>query len=88
MFKIGDKIEDGLTDPRYSLNTPSLRLRNFFSMRDFGTEFKIRFVGTMDISSYTKSEQPRVAGKRDLRKTATLLWHIYYIIPASQASKF
>ena len=42
---------------------PSLRLRNLFSMRNFDTEFEISFVGTMNISSYTKSEQPRVAEK-------------------------
>ena len=38
-------------------------LCNFFPKRNFDTGFQIIFVGTMDISSYTNSGQPRVAGK-------------------------
>ena len=45
--------------PRYSLKTPSLRLSNFFSKRNFETGSEISFVGRIDISSNTKSEQPR-----------------------------
>ena len=68
MFKIRGKIEDGLrkTDvenTRYSLKTKSLILRNFFPKRIFDTGFEIKFVGTMNKSSYTQSEQLRVAGK-------------------------
>ena len=57
---------DGRTDVEkgfYSLKTPSLRFCNFFSKRNFDTGFEISFVGTLDISSYTKSEPLRVAGK-------------------------
>ena len=64
---------DFLTDvenPRYSLKTPCLRLRvfskngkNFFSIRNFDTEFEISFVSTMDISTYTQSDQARIAEK-------------------------
>ena len=42
---------------------PSLRLRNLFSKRNFDTEFEISFVGTINISSHTQSEQLRVAAK-------------------------
>ena len=34
-----------------------------FSKRNIDTGFEISFVGTVDISTYTQSEQPRVAGK-------------------------
>ena len=34
-----------------------------FSKRNFNTEFEINSVGILDISPYTKSEQPRLAGK-------------------------
>ena len=68
-------VKDSQTDvenTRYSLKTPNLRLNNFLSKRNFDTGFEISFVGTMDISLYTKSEQPKVERKylRDLRKTA------------------
>ena len=66
VFKIrGNLMKELLSDrenPRYSLKTPSLKLCNFFSKRNFDTGFEISFVGTMDISSYTQYEQPRVAG--------------------------
>ena len=57
--KIGGKLEmDDLTDvenPHFSLKTPSLRLGNFFSKRNFDTGFEISFVGTMDISSLIRN---------------------------------
>ena len=34
-----------------------------FSKTKFNSWFGISFVGTMDISSYTQSERPRIAGK-------------------------
>ena len=42
-----------------------LRLRNFYSKRNLDTEFEVSLVGTMDkdISWYTQSELPMVAGK-------------------------
>ena len=42
-----------------------------FAKRNFNRGFELSFVGTMEISPDTKSEQPRVAGK------ATLLNKIY-----------
>ena len=64
MFKIRGKIgyNDRLTDvenPRYNLKTPSLRLRNFFSKKNFDTGFEISSVGTPEISPYTKFHQYR-----------------------------
>ena len=44
------------------LNIPISNRQNFFSKRNFDTGFKICPVGILDIS-YTKSEQPRTAGK-------------------------
>ena len=64
--KLGGKLTEGRTDKKnqhHSLKTPSLRLRNFFSKRNFDTGLEISFVGTMDISSYTQSEQPTAAEK-------------------------
>ena len=48
--KLGmDRLTD-VENQRYILQTPSLRLHNFFSKRNFDTGFEISFVGTMDIS--------------------------------------
>ena len=55
-----------LTDvekPRYTQKWPCLRLRNFISKRNFDTGFEISSVGIPEISPYTKSEQPSIAGK-------------------------
>ena len=41
-----------------------MRLGNFFSKVNFDPGFAISPVGILDISPYTKSEQPRVAEKR------------------------
>ena len=68
-----------MENPRYSLKTSSLRLHNFFSKRNFETEFEISFVGTMDISSYTQSEQPRVAGKHSTRLAKNAMAAVTYI---------
>ena len=67
-FKNRGKIRERnwLTDvekPRYTRKWLSLRLRNFFSKRNFDTGFEISSVGIPEISPYTKSEQPRVAEK-------------------------
>ena len=70
MFKIRGKFGNVLTDvenPLYNQKTQTLKLRYYFTKRNFDTESKISFVGTMDISSYTQSEQPRVAGKQQTR---------------------
>ena len=64
--KLGRKLEMVLTDvenQRYSKKTSTLRLSNFSSKRNFDKGFGISFVITMDISSHTESEQPRIAGK-------------------------
>ena len=65
------KIHDyGLTDvenTRYSLKRLSLKLRNFYSKRNFDTELEIGSVGIPEISPYTKSEQPTVAGQHITR---------------------
>ena len=48
---------------------------NFFSKRNFDTEFEISCVGILDISPYTKSEQARAAEKhlqQDMQKTTKL----------------
>ena len=58
-FKIRGKIRER--------NQPTNRLRNFFSKRNFDTGFEISSVGIPEISPYTKSEQPRVAGKHLMR---------------------
>ena len=41
----------------------ALLLRNFFSKKNFDKGFEISSVGIPEISPYTKSEQPRIAGK-------------------------
>ena len=86
MFKMRGKIGDGLTylptdveNPRYSPKTSSLRFRNFFSKRNFDIEFEISFVGTMDISLYTQSEQRRVAGKHLTRLAKNSMAAVTYI---------
>ena len=66
-------------NPRYSLKTPNLRPRNFFSKRNFDTEFEIYFVGTMDIQSYTQSEQPRVVGKHLTRLARNGMVDVTYL---------
>ena len=38
-------------------------LRNLFSRKNFNRGFEISFDSTMNISMYTQSEQPMVAGK-------------------------
>ena len=53
-----DAVTD-VTKPQW----PILRLCNFFSKRNFDTGVGISFVGIPEISPYTKSEQPRIAGK-------------------------
>ena len=40
-----------------------LRLRNVFSKTNFDTGFETSSVDILDISPYTKSEHPRIAGK-------------------------
>ena len=55
--------QNSLENPLYSPKTQSLRLRKFFSKKKFDTGFEINFVGTMNISSYTQSEQARIAEK-------------------------
>ena len=62
--KLGEKLEihDLLTDvenPRYSLKRLSLRLLNLFYKMNFNTGFEISSVGILNISPYTKFEQPR-----------------------------
>ena len=67
--KIEGKLEKltnqptNVENPRYNLKQLSLRLCNFFLKRNFDTGYKISFVGILDISTYTKSEQSSVAGK-------------------------
>ena len=68
-----------MENPHYSLKMPSLRLCNFFSKRNFDTGFKISFVGTMVISSYTQSEQPRLAGKHLTRLAKNGIAAVTYI---------
>ena len=68
-----------MENPRYSLKTPSLGLRNFFSKRNFDTGFEISFVGTIDISSYTQSKQPRIAGKHLTRLAKNGMSVVTYI---------
>ena len=41
---------------------------NFCSKKNFETGFEIRSVGILDISPYTKSEQPRIAEKHLTRR--------------------
>ena len=38
-------------------------MAKFLSKRNFDIGFRISSVGILDISPYTKSEQPRIAGK-------------------------
>ena len=64
---------------RYSLKTPSLRLRKFLSKRNFDTGFEISFVGTMDISPYTQSELPRVSGKHSTKLAKNGMAAVTYI---------
>ena len=71
VFKIKGEIRDELTDwelrltdvenPCYRLKRMSLRLRNFF-LRVI-EKIEISFVGKIDISSCTESEQPRAKEK-------------------------
>ena len=74
------KSDNGIiSNPRHSLKTPSLRLCNFFSKKNFDTEFEISLFGTMDISPYTQSEQPRVAGKHSTRLEKNSMAVVTYI---------
>ena len=56
-----------MENQRYNLKPPSFRLRNFIFKRNFDTRFEISFAGTIEISLYAQSEQPRVAGKHSTR---------------------
>ena len=52
-----------MTKPFYTPKWPFLSPGNFFSKRNFDMGFGISSVGIPEISPYTKSEQPRIAGK-------------------------
>ena len=54
------ETETNVEKRRYNLKTAGLRLRNYFSKRNFDTGFEISFFGTMNTTLYTQSEQPRV----------------------------
>ena len=75
-------------NPRYSLKTPSLRLCNLFYKMNFDTGLEIRFVSTMNISSYTQYEQPRVAEKQFTILAKNGMAAVTYSNHASRVSKF
>ena len=56
-----------MENSRYSLKMAILRPLNIFSKRNFYVGLGISFVGTINLSSYMQSEQPKVAGKHLMR---------------------
>ena len=49
---------------RYTQKWPFFLFLNFFSKRNFDTGYEISSFGILEFSLYTKSEQPRIAGKQ------------------------
>ena len=88
-FKSRGKIGNGLTVGLMWNARPSLRLRKI--RKNFDTGFEISFVGTMNISLYTQSEQPSVQCSRKALNETYEKRHDccdIYSNSASRASKF
>ena len=48
---------------RHNLKTPSLKHCFFYFQEEFDTGLELNFVGTMDTSTYTQFQQPKIAEK-------------------------
>ena len=66
-------------NPRYSLKTPSLRLCNLFSKRNFDTNFEISFAVTMDISLYAQFQKSKVGLGNSIFSLRVFWSSIFYL---------